>query len=83
MGSLSHYINVRAAGYHDLPEFPEEAPSSAERNVPEPAPAANPNSAATQDMFYPRETPQAQQKPSKKKKSFYSESDSSPPDGKL
>ena len=28
MGSLSHYINTRAVGYHDLPQFPEVAPES-------------------------------------------------------
>ncbi|XP_054288038.1 AP-3 complex subunit beta-2 [Macrosteles quadrilineatus] len=70
LGSLSHYINTRAAGYHDLPQFPDVAPSSSERNV---ADTSTPPP-ATQDTDYP---PQKQQK---KKKSFYSESDSSPPD---
>lgn len=28
LGSLSHYINTRAVGYHDLPQFPEVAPES-------------------------------------------------------
>ncbi|KAE8737513.1 hypothetical protein FOCC_FOCC017028 [Frankliniella occidentalis] len=28
LGSLSHYINTRAVGYHDLPAFPEVAPES-------------------------------------------------------
>lgn len=28
LGSLSHYINTRAVGYHDLPTFPEVAPES-------------------------------------------------------
>lgn len=26
LGSLSHYLNVKANGYQDLPDFPEEAP---------------------------------------------------------
>ncbi|KAK7601336.1 hypothetical protein V9T40_008777 [Parthenolecanium corni] len=34
MGSLSHYINARANGYHDLPAFPETAPDPSVRNVP-------------------------------------------------
>lgn len=68
LGSLSHYINTRAAGYHDLPLFPEKAPSTAVRNVPEPvvAPVV--------------ETPASNKTQPKKKKSFYSESDSSPPE---
>lgn len=75
LGSLSHYINTRAAGYHELPPFPEEAPNSSERAVLEPAPAIDSNA---QDSLSP--PPQAH-KTKKKKKSFYSESDSSPPDG--
>lgn len=75
LGSLSHYINTRAAGYHELPPFPEEAPSSSERAVLEPAPVTDSNA---QDSLSP--TPQPH-KAKKKKKSFYSDSDSSPPDG--
>ena len=26
LGTLSHFINARAAGYQDLPGFPEDAP---------------------------------------------------------
>uniref|UniRef100_A0A1B6LXZ1 AP-3 complex subunit beta C-terminal domain-containing protein n=1 Tax=Graphocephala atropunctata TaxID=36148 RepID=A0A1B6LXZ1_9HEMI len=78
LGSLSHYINTRAAGYHDLPPFPETAPSVGERNVADPAPAATTNSEQSQDnSFFVNKSAQ---KPTKKKKSFYSESDSSPPD---
>lgn len=69
MGSLSHYINTRAAGYHDLPLFPEKAPSTTVRNVPEPV------------VVPVVETPASNKTQPKKKKSFYSESDSSPPDG--
>lgn len=68
LGSLSHYINTRAAGYHDLPPFPEKAPSTGVRNVPEPVAAPV------------IETPVTNKTQPKKKKSFYSESDSSPPD---
>jgi len=33
LGSLSHFINARAVGYHDLPEFPVEVPDPSVRNV--------------------------------------------------
>lgn len=33
LGSLSHYLNIRASGYHDLPQFPKVAPDSSVRNV--------------------------------------------------
>lgn len=33
LGSLSHYINVRATGYQSLPHFPEEPPSGQVRDV--------------------------------------------------
>lgn len=33
LGSLSHYLNIRATGYHDLPPFPTEAPDSSVRDT--------------------------------------------------
>ncbi|XP_055691768.1 AP-3 complex subunit beta-2 [Lutzomyia longipalpis] len=33
LGSLSHYLKLKATGYRDLPEFPETAPDSSVRNV--------------------------------------------------
>ena len=33
VGSLSHMINVKASGYHELPEFPEVAPDPSVRDV--------------------------------------------------
>uniref|UniRef100_A0A1A9WCN6 AP-3 complex subunit beta n=1 Tax=Glossina brevipalpis TaxID=37001 RepID=A0A1A9WCN6_9MUSC len=33
LGSLSHYLNMRCAGYTDLPDFPSEASDSSVRNV--------------------------------------------------
>uniref|UniRef100_A0A224X613 AP-3 complex subunit beta n=1 Tax=Panstrongylus lignarius TaxID=156445 RepID=A0A224X613_9HEMI len=65
MGSLTHYINMRAAGYHDIPDFPELAPDPVARNVSEPLPPSPVNIA-------PKKQP--------KNKSFYSDSDSSPED---
>jgi len=66
MGSLSHYINARANGYHDLPAFPETAPDTSVRNVP------------TESVTKPIK----KQVTVGKKASFYSDSDSdnsSPP----
>jgi len=36
LGSLSHYINARAVGYHDLAPFPAVAPDSSVRDVSPP-----------------------------------------------
>lgn len=33
LGSLSHYINVRATGYQPLPAFPKDPPSGQVRDV--------------------------------------------------
>ncbi|XP_055380324.1 AP-3 complex subunit beta-2 [Condylostylus longicornis] len=33
LGSLSHYMNIRAAGYKDLPDFPEVPPDPSVRNI--------------------------------------------------
>ncbi|KAI9590692.1 AP-3 complex subunit beta-2 [Glossina fuscipes] len=33
LGSLSHYLNMRCAGYTDLPDFPSEQSDSSVRNV--------------------------------------------------
>ncbi|XP_055335329.1 AP-3 complex subunit beta-2-like isoform X2 [Paramacrobiotus metropolitanus] len=33
LGTLSHYLNLRAAGYQDLPTFPEVPPPSSVRDV--------------------------------------------------
>ncbi|XP_065225046.1 AP-3 complex subunit beta-1 [Planococcus citri] len=59
MGSLSHYINARANGYHDLPSFPEVQPDTSARNVP----TENTPKVAKKQISI------------NKKKSFYSDSD--------
>ena len=41
LGSMSHYLNAKVSGYHDLPEFPAAAPDPSVRNV-EPPKAPNP-----------------------------------------
>lgn len=63
MGSLSHYINARANGYHDLPSFPEVAPDNSARNV---ASETTPKVSKKQPILT-------------KKKSFYSDSENSTP----
>uniref|UniRef100_T1J818 AP-3 complex subunit beta n=1 Tax=Strigamia maritima TaxID=126957 RepID=T1J818_STRMM len=62
LGSLSHYINAKAIGYNDLPDFPEVAPDTNVRNV---------------EMQIPWTEARVAKK---KKRSFYSESGSSPND---
>ncbi len=55
MGSLSHYINARANGYHDLPSFPEIQPDPTVRNVPTestPKIAKKPVSVGKKTSFY-------------------------------
>ena len=68
MGSLSHYLNTRAMGYHDLPQFPEVAPDPLARNVSDPSPPPQSD-----------ETPEHPKKNANKEKSFY-DSYSSPVD---
>ena len=41
LGSMSHYLNAKVMGYHELPEFPEAPPDPSVRNV-EPPKAPNP-----------------------------------------
>nr|ASK06164.1 adaptor protein-3 subunit [Nilaparvata lugens] len=67
LGSLSHYIDTRAAGYHDLPDFPEIPPDPTVRDVPE-APVA------VEAVTVSQKSGQGSSR--KKKKSFYSDSDS-------
>jgi len=38
LGSMSHFLNARASGYRDLPDFPLEAPDPSLRNVEPPPP---------------------------------------------
>ncbi|XP_046400487.1 AP-3 complex subunit beta-1 [Ischnura elegans] len=64
LGSLSHYINSRAVGYHDLPPFPEVPPPSSVREV-EP-PVVWKEAVRTKKQAI-------------KKRSFYSESEESSP----
>lgn len=83
LGSLSHYLNVRATGYHDIPDFPDVASDSTVRNVESPTAAAS--DAISPEDRYVSTGETAPSKPissknkvdSKKKRSFYSDSDKS------
>ncbi|XP_050533343.1 AP-3 complex subunit beta-1 isoform X2 [Daktulosphaira vitifoliae] len=64
MGSLSHYINCRAIGYQDLPQFPEEPTDSSVRYV------ATPDEHEISINHH-----KTNRVSSNKKKTFYSDSD--------
>ncbi|KAG8197187.1 hypothetical protein JTE90_011345 [Oedothorax gibbosus] len=70
LGSLSHYINARTVGYHELPEFPEVAPDTSVRNVE--------NQMPWQEFNFVKK----KKKKVVKKKSFYSETESSSAEGR-
>ncbi|KAL1395446.1 hypothetical protein pipiens_011243 [Culex pipiens pipiens] len=77
LGSLSHYLNMTANGYQDLPPFPETAPDSSVRNVapsPEYGHATQTVDAGANDNGGNGRT---HDKKSQKTKSFYSDSDKS------
>lgn len=93
LGSLSHYLNARATGYHDIPDFPEVASDSAVRHVESPTvPLAvertNANArregsveataaTAVSPATKTGKSGKQQQQQSVKKHSFYSESEKS------
>ena len=71
LGSLSHFINARAAGYQDLPSYPEVAPDPSVRVVEVAKPPEN-------SWKKPEKSGKASKTgSSKKQKSFY-DSDSEP-----
>lgn len=80
LGSLSHYLNMPATGYHDLPDFPEVAPDPSVRNVAESA--SNIDSNKNQDLLdsgvsSSSVTVKKSKKIESENKSFYSESEKS------
>lgn len=91
LGSLSHYLNARATGYHDIPDFPEVAPDSSVRHVESPtvplAVERSETATHSRDGGAEASTPAQSQKTGKsgkqqqqqpaKKRSFYSESEKS------
>ncbi|XP_075154843.1 adaptor related protein complex 3 subunit ruby [Haematobia irritans] len=77
LGSLSHYLNMRCSGYHDLPGFPEKASDPSVRNVEgfmqEPKFSNNVGNAA--DKTPQKDNNNAKQKPMKSGNEFFSESE--------
>lgn len=63
MGTLSHYINCRAIGYQDLPQFPDSPTDSSVRCV-----------AITEEQENPTKQ-KADRMTANKKKTFYSDSE--------
>lgn len=71
LGSLSHYLNMKANGYNDIPLFPEVAPDSSVRNVESPVEVPSVDEPARQTSKQSKSAAKA------KSKSFYSESEKS------
>ncbi|XP_064608318.1 AP-3 complex subunit beta-2-like isoform X2 [Liolophura sinensis] len=66
LGTLSHVLNCRATGYQELPEWPQTPPDPSVRNV---------------EVTMPwTDSKPLKSKKAQKKKSFYSDSESSPED---
>lgn len=78
LGSMSHFLNIRAAEYQDLPEYPTEAPDSTVRNVELP-PSSTTAEALNFDLG--TELITKPKKKGKKDSSFYSESGESDKSG--
>lgn len=69
MGSLSHYINNRAIGYQDLPQFPELPTDSSVRCV-----------AVSEEQEKPVKQKAERTTGNNKKKTFYSDSENNSDD---
>lgn len=74
LGSLSHYLNVRANGYHDLPPFPKNAPDSSVRGVENVVEATETETNEYSELSA-WANKKASNKASKTDKSFYSDSE--------
>lgn len=70
LGSLSHYLNIKATGYNDIPLFPKVAPDASVRNVESPVEAPTIDESV-------RMTSKQSKAAKAKSKSFYSESEKS------
>lgn len=78
LGSMSHFLNVRAAEYQDLPDYPTEAPDPTVRNVELP-PSSTTAEALNFDLG--AELITKTKKKGKKDRSFYSDSGESDKSG--
>lgn len=75
LGSLSHYLNIKANGYHDLPPFPKNAPDSSVRGVDNSANEPSNNTEQNENSDWSDKPTKSSKKPNKKNESFYSESE--------
>ncbi|XP_053697786.1 AP-3 complex subunit beta-2 isoform X1 [Sabethes cyaneus] len=75
LGSLSHYLNIKANGYQDLPSFPQIAPDNSVRNV-ELSLQYRQLIHSTETENKPHLTDDLYEKRQAKEKLFYMESDS-------
>lgn len=78
LSSLSHLLNMRAAGYHDLPAFPEVAPDPTLRNIEVPVQEHNARRAEpllVQDENTSKPSKSGNASKEKKRNKFYSESE--------
>ncbi len=73
LGSLSHFLNARATGYQDLPEFPSEAPDPSVRNVEPPPRAQNPWEKSPAKAASPAKEKKRKSSNKSSSKGFYSE----------
>ncbi|XP_055636661.1 AP-3 complex subunit beta-2 [Toxorhynchites rutilus septentrionalis] len=81
LGSLSHYLNMRVAGYQDLPSFPEIVPDSSVRNVePPPEYVQSIHSFDVRKVDETVNTERTKEKRNHKARSFYSDSEKSSSD---
>lgn len=77
MGSLSHLINQPAAGYQELPDFPDEAPDPSVRNVtPPPTPIVLSEARKSKDFYAESEEGSQSDSASESSSSNTTESDS-------
>ena len=74
LGSLSHFINARANGYQDLPDYPDVPPDPKVRVVEVPKPVEN----AWNKQESKTKASKSKSSSSKKEKSFYDSDDDKP-----
>ena len=75
LGSMSHYLNSRAPGYQDLPDYPETAPDPSVRNV-EPPRAPNTWGKSISNKDIKEKDSKIDKKKVKSNKGFYSDENS-------
>merc|ERR1711894_108296 len=75
LGSMSHYLNSRAPGYQDLPNYPETAPDQSVRNVEPPCAPNTWGKSISNKTKKEEKEKKIDKKKIKSKKGFYSDDD--------